>query len=884
LNACGIDFMELVVMAHLRLACQDALVDRTDGGGEFSPDNVNENENGVFCRHLNRWNELIESIVSFDSKNPLSNFLQRLKSCLDVTNLSTLINDLLNSDDASGSGVVHWSAVCLGVAALNEFVRINWTTTTEKDCGAHFPGVHPDLVRAVLIDSVNGESLDVSVRCEELLCLARAIFCQPKGRVANVFKDDWVFQWWKLRTLATHFKVISQHSYAIYEDAKSVIDALSVAQFPNDDRTFAIRCAVETSLFYSHYFESSRAETWMEKAASLAGLEVTGTGALGKRTYFQRKNTNHFVLDINRKSDSPQLREDKYSLRTGSAKELTNIKLSDETRRDRIEYAEKREPIDLSPTEQCVMLGLYSFIRKSEARTQVSDTKLYPHLEAVLDSNVQVWAVKLRSLLERSKLESGEMKCVERALQQVEGLVQSLRGKNEVSSTNTDHDESHKMDLVYTSGLVPSWEVEADLVRLYLSLGLTKAALEIALKLEMWETVIDCYHRIDLKHKAAEVIQNKINTNGESAKLLCMLGDATENVECYHRALAVSNNRSARAYKSLGLIAYSVKDYPEAIRLLNLSIEINKFQLSVLSRLGYSAMQVEDWKTGARAYREYCSFDSESFEAWNNLARCYVSLEEYDKAWNIFQEAAKRNYDNWQIWDNVLTISTKCGHFDAVLKAYHRILDIRDDKSQGSSHPSAAKMKAVADSDVLGFLAKAITTRQKDSNGDDCEKYLQKSIELCARVATHSPKDAEFYQIYAGLVSFDGQTNTGRQGACDFRAAQMLQKGCAVKAGEAKDWSLTTEGCQGAANFAASFADACLAASTHEANKAQSIPQLGSAKMSIRSILSHLQKRLQNCTTDEKLKDSACLLETKISQITVRVAALNCNQCDVTKT
>ena len=53
-------------------------------------------------------------------------------------------------------------------------------------------------------------------------------------------------------------------------------------------------------------------------------------------------------------------------------------------------------------TKQCVMLGLYSFIRKSEARTQVSDTKLYPHLEAVLDSKVQVWAVKLKSLLERS--------------------------------------------------------------------------------------------------------------------------------------------------------------------------------------------------------------------------------------------------------------------------------------------------------------------------------------------------------------------------------------------------------------------------------------------------------------------------------------------------
>ena len=112
----------------------------------------------------------------------------------------------------------------------------------------------------------------------------------------------------------------------------------------------------------------------------------------------------------------------------------------------------------------------------------------------------------------RSKLESGEMKTVERALQQVEGLVQSLRGAGE--GVNDLSRSSSRMDLVFTSGLTPSWEVEADLVKLYLSLGLTKAALDTALKLEMWETVIDCYHRIDLRHKAADVIRNKINKDG----------------------------------------------------------------------------------------------------------------------------------------------------------------------------------------------------------------------------------------------------------------------------------------------------------------------------------------------------------------------------------
>ena len=86
-------------------------------------------------------------------------------------------------------------------------------------------------------------------------------------------------------------------------------------------------------------------------------------------------------------------------------------------------------------------------------------------------------------------------------------------------------------------------------------------------------------------------------------------------------------------------------------------------------------------------------------------------------------------------------------------------------KSTGSPLREA-EVKAVK---VVNFVAMWLNLyphtvlRQKDSNGDDCEKYLQKSIELCARVATHSPKDAEFYQIYAGLVSFDGQINTGRQ-------------------------------------------------------------------------------------------------------------------------
>ena len=73
-------------------------------------------------------------------------------------------------------------------------------------------------------------------------------------------------------------------------------------------------------------------------------------------------------------------------------------------------------------------------------------------------------------------------------------------------------------------------------------------------------------------------------------------------------------------------------------------------------------------------------------------------------------------------------------------------------------------MKDVADVSILGFLGKSITDRTiKDSTGEDSVKHLPKTLELCARIATHSPKNADFYQIYSKLLEFDGEINPGRQ-------------------------------------------------------------------------------------------------------------------------
>lgn len=171
----------------------------------------------------------------------------------------------------------------------------------------------------------------------------------------------------------------------------------------------------------------------------------------------------------------------------------------------------------------------------------------------------------------------------------------------------------------------------------------------------------------------------------ETPKLWCLLGDCTDDVQYYEKAWEVSKHTSARAQRDWAYYYYYKKKYSECIPHFQKSLAINSLQESIWIRLAFSAMEVEDWEIAAGAYRRYCSLNSEvylvrlfrhkfilmiigfkSFEAWNNVAKCYVKLGQKARAWRALQEAVKCQYENWKVWDNLMVVSIDCCEYDEV--------------------------------------------------------------------------------------------------------------------------------------------------------------------------------------------------------------------------
>lgn len=370
-------------------------------------------------------------------------------------------------------------------------------------------------------------------------------------------------------------------------------------------------------------------------------------------------------------------------------------------------------------------------IEVGQAKDNLVEEELKAYLTTLLYQDNGPWAVRFATLLANIKLEAHHKRTVERSLKQCEDLMKLFE--------RTPSPLSHRVSMFFCSGMAPIWVTEVQLGNLMLSLGFVKTALDVFIRVQAWEEVIACYNILALRHKAEEIIRQELEKS-PTDRLYCMLGDATDDVNCYVQAWEFSKHRSACAQRHWGSYLFSKKDYPAAIAHLEASLEINSLQELLWLKLGFCALETENWPLAAKSYNRVTQLEPNGFESWNNLAKAYIKMGDKKRAHKILHESLKCNFNNWKVWENFMLVSVDTGNFEDVLNAYKQLLDLKP---------------AFVDKEVLKILIESIESDRPDAKGLGAGRLAKRAATLMGEICTKHIGDGFYWELAAKLYNDD---------------------------------------------------------------------------------------------------------------------------------
>lgn len=739
--------------------------------------------------------------------------------------------------------------LCLGLTSLQVFVQVNWTGPSYEPQNLDSDFVLPWLKRWYQPDKeLNQEQLteEISsclqendttvipvIRNLELLILAKSVL-----KAKNIDLDSQ--KWWLFRCLLIHQMVLEDPSPSLHAEIFQLAETLLQYESFNSITRVKALLHLEVARAYLLYSNVVKSEEHISSTMKLLNMKTELIGALGKRTRYQEKEVAQLTIKVTLDKNEEEHSESSSRMLHHLPKD---VNLDDAVRLNHISFNDKSvtEVPVMSEIEQAALICLFEHRHKSRPNDKLHVEELMPYLTCLL-SQPKVWSLHMSALLSRSRLESNERRTVERSLSQIQTLVDSI---NSLMPDGID-----RLNMIYASFLPSRWRIEADMAGILVSLGAIQSALDIYIRLKMWEEIVACYNLLQLRHKAAEIIKQEMEKKKETVKLWCLLGDSTDDISCYEKAWKLSNEKSSLAQRHWGLYYFYRKKYAESIPHLEKSLSLNSLQVCLWFRLGYAALDQGQWDLCATAYRRYCSLEPESFEAWNNLAKAYIKTGQKARAYRALQEAVKCNYENWKVWDNLMAVSTDCADFEEVIRCYHRILDLNE------KH---------VDTEVLKILTNAILKKIPDNQGNPTNRHRKKALELFGRLTGQVFNNATLWELYARLTaSVEQQTAETR-----VKTVQYLQK--ALRAAVNGSWEQHLDSCTNVVEICSELADACIAFSRNESSS-QAHQMLSSARMSLKSVITKIERAHKDLITGDlagTVKDLHTALNEKLENIMV---------------
>ncbi|XP_061546882.1 tetratricopeptide repeat protein 27 isoform X2 [Phycodurus eques] len=691
----------------------------------------------------------------------------------------------------------------LAISCLHMFVQSNWTGPSlnihlsDLLPSAFFSSQPQSMVEAIHSCLVlDGESVYSLVANPFLLLLVRVILTKCSSKMERLQ----LLPWWTLRYVNIHQQILEECSQQLLNlGLMSMEKVLKCESLFSEQRNLAIQFHLECVYCSLTYYEYKSAKDHIKKAKELSMLDINMTGAMGKRTYFQQKYLAQLILEVKRKQDQDRsVASPSPTLHTLLPKDCN---LGDDTVLDKFNLAEpdQYELPELSAEEQAVILGICTDFHKNNPVYKLTEEELLAFTSCLL-SQPKFWAVEVTALCLRSKLEKGSSRCIERAMIQTQAIVDHFEDKN--------CPLTERLKVFYCCHAPTRWVVQAE-----------------------------------------EIVRRELEKK-ETPSLYCLLGDILRDHQYYNRAWELSGHRSARAMRSKALLHLHNKEFQQCVDCFEKSLKINALQLGVWFSLGCAYLTLEGYEGAAKAFKRCVGLEPDNAEAWNNLSTAYIRLRNKNKAFRTLQEALKCNFEHWQIWENFIVVSVDIGAFNEAIKAYHRLMDLKD------------KYKDIP---IVKILVRAVVEKLKDSQGEETASLQSKLRELMGRISSRHSNDPEIWQQYAVLYGGGHGSNAEE----NEKALQFLSKAYRCEL-QSSGWENEPDLFKEVIKRAINMGEITISCSKKKTNPAEALQMLSSTRLSLRGLATKAKQMHTDVASGEihgELQDDVAVLEQLVTEL-----------------
>lgn len=457
---------------------------------------------------------------------------------------------------------------------------------------------------------------------------------------------------WSARAAVAHERLLlSRHPTTTLWDELESTFPRCIKVVEDSSRELQASVLLEYGLACYHFDHTKKGKDLFSKAVATSGLTVEVTGAMGKRTKFQTKTTAQMLVKAV-SAPTDQTNQKRYNHDASNEKEVKSQMIEhseDSILLERVKYDKDTEnEIDrLTILDQAIILALCLDVKNNNPMDGLTSEEMSAYLARVLCHHDD-WTVYSTALLERAWLEFERNHTKERAILQLQALADQHTNRLTITqSTRKSIEESSpvqdRLKNLHSIVYPPRWHMLRDVAERYATLGIVTSAAEIFAEIEYWDEVVECYRRAGKEKRAEEIVREQLSIV-ETPRMWVALGDITNDISHYEKAIKLSKGRFCQAFVSLGESLFKTGDLSKASENYQQALKLRPLLPAVWFKLGTISMRLGDWSMALKAFSEVVQQQPDEADAWANVAAVHMHEKRPAGAYPALVEVSSQSF------------------------------------------------------------------------------------------------------------------------------------------------------------------------------------------------------------------------------------------------